>query len=75
LRIVDWVANTTWVAKGYGNITNSPNGPYYTVLAGVNAARLGGRVLVIPGGAYPENFTTNKPLSIATYGGITLIGQ
>ena len=74
-RIVDWAANTTWVAKLYGNVFNQSNGPYYTFLAGYNAALTGGRVMMIPSSVYPENLTLNKAVRVEAYGGASTIGQ
>lgn len=74
-HIVDFVSNTTWVAKSFGNVGNQANGPYFTVLAGRNATATGGRLLIFPGGSYPENLTLDRAMRIETVGFPATIGQ
>ena len=74
-RLVDWVANTTWVAQGYNNFTNQPSGPYYTIAAGQNAATPGGRLLVFAGGFFPENLLLNKVMRVESIVNTAVIGQ
>jgi hypothetical protein len=74
-HIIDFVANTTWVAKNHGNLSNQPNGPYYTILAGHNVVPPGGRLLVFPGGSYPENITFSRVMRVETLTNPAIIGQ
>jgi hypothetical protein len=74
-RIVGWVANTTWVARGYGNVANHPSAPYFTIAAGQNATTPGGRMLIFPGGTFPENITLDKVMRVESAGGTAQIGQ
>jgi hypothetical protein len=61
-------ANTTWLARGYGNIFDNPAGPNYTSPAAYDQATSPGRILIFPGGSYPEavNMTGTKSLTIQT---------
>lgn len=74
-RIVDFVANTTWVSRSYGNVSNDPSAPYHTVAAAQSAAVPGGRLLFFPGGSYPEPVTLNKLLQVQTAGAAAVVGQ
>jgi len=74
-RIVDYAANTTWVAKPFGNIFEQSTGPYYTFFAGYSAVPAGGRIMMIPGSVYPENLTLSKVVRIEGWGGASTIGQ
>ncbi len=67
--LTDYRNNTIWVARGYGNLLNSRSAPFYTTQAAYNAAVSGGRLLIIPGGSYPEALSTiggTKSLSVQT---------
>lgn len=52
--LVDYVANTRWLVRNYGNTTNTSTGPYYTSQAAYEGVPSGGRVLEFPGSSYPE---------------------
>jgi hypothetical protein len=65
---VDYAANTTWVAKPFGNIFEQSTGPYYTFFAGYSAVPAGGRIMMIPGSVYPENLTLSKVVRIEGWG-------
>lgn len=65
-RIVDFVPNTTWASRIWNNVAESPFAPYYTIAAAEQAATPGGRLLVFPGGDYPEAVTLTKPLTVET---------
>lgn len=66
--VFDYAANTTWLARGYGNVAESSTGPNYTSQAAYNAAASSGRLLIFPGGNYPEtvNMTGTKSLNVET---------
>ncbi len=68
MLLIDYVANTRWVARGYNNVPESTTGPNYTLQAAYNQAPSSGRILIFPGGNYPEaaNLTGTKNLSIQT---------
>ena len=75
VRLVDFTPNTTWVARDYGNVGNTPNGPYYTVAAAQSAATSGGRLLFMPGGIYPELVSLTKALTVESWGGTATLGS
>lgn len=56
--LTDYRNNTIWVARSYGNVLNSRSAPFYTTQAAYNAVNSGGRLLILPGGSYPEALST-----------------
>lgn len=67
--LTDYRNNTIWVGRGYGNILNSRAAPFFTVQAAYDAVNSGGRLLIIPGGSYPEALSTiggTKSVSVQT---------
>lgn len=66
MLLIDYAANTRWVARGYNNVGESTTGPNYTVQAGYDQATSGGRLLLFPGGSFPEpvNMLGTKSLSV-----------
>jgi hypothetical protein len=66
---------TRWLARGWGNITNASTGPAYTVQGAYDAVASGGRILIFPGGNYPEvPIVMTKALMIQTVVNAALIG-
>ncbi len=61
-------ANTTWLARGYGNIFDDPAETNCTSQAACDQASSPGRILIFPGGSYPEavNMTGTKLLTVQT---------
>ena len=53
-QLVDYHINTLWIARSYGNMANSRSAPFYTTQAAYDAGVSGGRLLIFPGGSYPE---------------------
>jgi len=66
--LTDFANNTLWVARSYGNMTDMRSAPFYTTQAAYDAAVSGGRLLVFPGGNYPEALSAigTKSLTIQT---------
>jgi hypothetical protein len=58
--------NTLWVSRDNGNMGNLRDRPLYTVQAGHDYAIPGGRLLIFPGGTYPEPFSLFKELLIGS---------
>ncbi|MFC1572351.1 S8 family serine peptidase [Candidatus Eisenbacteria bacterium] len=64
--LIDYVPNTLWVARDYGNFFDYRSFPFYRVQSAHNAATEGGRLLIFPGGDYPEGVTLTKALTVET---------
>jgi len=66
MLLIDYAANTRWVARGYNNVAEATTGPNYTVQSGYDQAASGGRLLLFPGGSFPEpvNMLGTKSLSV-----------
>jgi hypothetical protein len=73
-HLVNFVTNTTWLARAYGNTSNDPFGPYYTVAAAQSNAAIAGRIMIVLGGHYPELVTLNKQLTYETIGSSAILG-
>jgi len=73
-HLVNFVTNTTWLARAYGNTGNDPFGPYYTVAAAQSNAAAGGRIMIVNDGYYPELLTLNKVLTYDTIGSWAQLG-
>jgi hypothetical protein len=73
--LIDYFANTTWVARAYGNINDTTAGPYYRVDPAHEAAVPGGRLLFVLGGSYPEPATLTKNLRVEAIGGSATLGN
>jgi subtilisin family serine protease len=72
--LLDYVPNTLWVARSYGNTTDTRDEPFYTIQAAHDAAASGGRLLVFPGGSYPEGAMLTKPLRVETIENSAFLG-
>jgi len=70
----EFMPNTLWVSRAYGNISNSRALPLYTVAAAQNLAVEGGRILFFPGGIYPEIVTLDKELTYMSAGEAAHLG-
>ncbi|MBE0565688.1 MAG: S8 family serine peptidase [Krumholzibacteria bacterium] len=70
----EYMPNTLWVSRAYGNITNSVTGPLYTVAAAQAMAVAGGRILFFPGGTYSEILTLDKDLTYMSAGATAHVG-
>jgi hypothetical protein len=73
--LVDYVPNTLWVARSADNTADSRSAPFYTVQAAHDWAVSGGRLLIFPGGNYPEPATLNKALTVETVEYSAILGQ
>ncbi len=66
---------TRWLARGWGNITDAPTGPAYTMQGAYDDVSVGGRILVFPGGEYPEvPGAMTKRVDIEAVGETAVIG-
>ncbi len=74
--LTDYRANTIWIARSYNNVANARSAPFYTTQAAYDAAVSGGRLLVFPGGSYPEavNMLGTKNLAVETLENAANIG-
>ena len=45
---------TRWLARNWGNTGDASTGPAYTMQGAYDAVSSGGRILIFPGGEYPE---------------------
>ncbi len=73
--LAPFAANTTWLARGYGNTSNLSTGPYYTLAAAQGAAASGGRILTLPGSYSEKPVTLNKALRVESWEGSAVMGQ
>jgi hypothetical protein len=71
---MDWAANTIWIARGYNNLADSRSGPFYRVQPAHDAAVNGGRLVILPGGSYPEAATLTKRLMVETVQNSAILG-
>lgn len=73
--LVDYVPNTLWIARSAGNTSDARGAPFYTVQAAHDWAISGGRLLIFPGGNYPEPAILNKALAVETVEYSAILGQ
>lgn len=72
--LLDYVPNTLWVAKAFGNTANDRDGPFHTIQGAHDAASSGARLLVFPGGSYPEPAMLTKPIKVETVENSAFLG-
>jgi hypothetical protein len=60
--------------RGNLNCVLGQGGPFPTVLGGLNAVCLGGR-LFVHGGSYPETLVINQSVELRAYNGSAVVGQ
>ncbi len=75
INYYDWAPGTLWVSRAYGNVTNNRAYPFYTYVAAEAAASIGGRLLNIGGGNYPETFSLNKALTVKALKYTAILGE
>ena len=82
VQLVDYAYGTRWLARSYGNVSNSASAPYYTVQAAHDAVPTGGRLLMLGGGygSFPETATlggTGKSMAVQVLPdtGSAILGQ
>ncbi len=75
--LTDYRANTIWIARSYGNTSDLRSAPFYRVQPAYDAAVSGGRLLIFPGGSYPEtvNMTGTKSLAVETVENSAYLGS
>lgn len=66
--LTDYDFGTIWVARTYNNTGDDRMYPFYTVQAAYDAVVNGGRLLIFPGGSYPESvsMTGTKYVEVQT---------
>ncbi len=72
---LDYVPNTLYVARDFGNTADSRAGPFYTIQAANDWSVPGGRILVFGGGNYPEPALVNERVTIETVVENAVLGE
>jgi hypothetical protein len=74
--LLNFVPDAVWLARGYNNVGNNPNGPFFTFQAAYNAAVNNGHIHIFPGGNYPEPFmsSASKNVRVETVENIAVLG-
>lgn len=67
-RLLDWSADTLFVDRSFGNVTDQPTWPYYHAQDAADDAASGGRLVFLGGGTYPESLTIVTPLRLEALG-------
>jgi subtilisin family serine protease len=73
--LLDCIPGSLWLARDYGNTTDSRHAPFYTMQAAHDWATSGSTIRVLPGGNYPEPATLDKELQIETLVNPTVLGE
>jgi hypothetical protein len=66
IYLYDFAPATLWIVRGDGNTGNVRYYPLYTVQAAHDLAIPDGRLLIFPGGSYPEPASLNRVLTVET---------
>jgi hypothetical protein len=74
-NLLDYVPQTVWVGRSFGNFGDDPTLPFYTIQAAHDAATPGGRILIFLGGDYPEPVTLTTMLEVETVVNPAILGQ
>jgi len=72
---LDYVPNTMYVARDFGNTADSRVGPFYTIQAAHDWSVPGGRILVFGGGNYPEPALLSEEVTIVTILDNAVLGE
>jgi subtilisin family serine protease len=73
--LLDCIPGSLWLARDYGNVTDTRHAPFYTMQAAHDWATAGSTIRVLPGGNYPEPATLDKELYIETLVNPTVLGE
>jgi hypothetical protein len=72
---LDFVDNTLYVAREYGNTADSRTAPFYTIQGAHEWAIQGTRLLIFGGGDYPEPALLEKEITIETIVNPAVLGE
>lgn len=74
--LVDYVPRTVWLARTAFNFSNNTTLPFYTAQAAYDNVQHNGRILIFPGGNYPEPVTMSgsKAVKIETADSPAILG-
>ncbi|MBN2172191.1 MAG: S8 family serine peptidase [Candidatus Krumholzibacteriota bacterium] len=73
--LYEFAPHTVWVSRAYGNVADDPAYPLYTVQYAHYCAETGGRLLLFPGGVYPEAVNLSRELTVETTGPEAVLGE
>ena len=73
--LYEFAPHTLWVARSYGNVADDRAYPLYTLLFAHYYAETGGRLLLFPGGLYPEPVNLSRQLTVESTGPTATLGQ
>lgn len=66
---------TVFLSRSFGNTANAATAPSYTLAGAVADSPSGGRILVYPGGSYPEPVVVDVPRLLQSDGGSAVFGD
>ena len=73
--LYDYAPGTLWVARAYGNTANQRAYPLYTLQGANDWVESGGRLLLFPGGHYPESAILDQSATVETTEYPAILGE